>query len=235
MSHSPDLTPPEQGQPAVNAGRRRFARAGAAAPVVLGTLASQPVLATGGGATKPPYHCTISGQMSGNLSRKPDSTDCKTVGRSPGYWKNHAWPAGVKGSLPASGSCTMAQGTSLGTLFSATFRHAFSRKTANDKCVIYDMRQRAFNSTASSSASMLEVLNYGGGLNEKNLKALGRSAVASWLNAHEFGLAYPLTAVKVVEMFNAVAPTGGKYRVNASTQWDADQVQTYFQSLYGNL
>jgi hypothetical protein len=232
MSHSPDLTPPEQGKPAVNAGRRRFARAGAAAPVVLGTLASQPVLATGG--TKPPYHCTISGQMSGNLSRAPDSTDCKTVGRSPGYWKNHDWPAGVKGSLPVSG-CSMASGTSLGTLFSAKFKHAFSRKSVSGVCVIYDLRQTGFNTTASSSASMLEVLNYGGGLNELSLKALGRAAVASWLNAHQFGLAYPLTAAKVVEMFNAVAATGGKYRVNASTQWDANQVQTYFQSLYGNL
>lgn len=234
MSHSPDLKSPEQGKPAVNAGRRRFARAGAAAPVVLGTLASQPVLATGGG-TKPPYHCTISGQMSGNLSRAPDSTNCKTLGRSPGYWKNHAWPSGVKGSLPSSG-CTMASGTSLGTLFSAKFMHAFSRKSVSGTCVMYDLRQPAsFNATASSSASMLEVLNYGGGLNEKSLKALGRAAVASWLNAHQFGLAYPLTAAKVVAMFNAVAPSGGLYKVNASTSWDSVQVQNYFESLYGAL
>lgn len=51
---------PDTKQP--DALRRKFAKAGVAAPIVLATLASKPVL----GAV--PWTCTISGQLSGNTS-----------------------------------------------------------------------------------------------------------------------------------------------------------------------
>jgi len=54
------ISKPSADQP--DASRRRFAKAGLAAPVVLATLASKPVL----GAV--PWTCTISGQLSGNVS-----------------------------------------------------------------------------------------------------------------------------------------------------------------------
>jgi hypothetical protein len=80
----------------VSASRRQFAKAGAATPVVLGSLLSKPALAT------QPYNCTVSGKISGNTSPRPGKVDCKTIGKSPGYWKNAtSWPAGaLKGVMP---------------------------------------------------------------------------------------------------------------------------------------
>lgn len=221
----------------VSMSRRRFARAGAAAPVVLGSLVSKPVLA---GEVERIYHCTISGQLSGNLSAHPNQIDCKTIGRSPGYWKNHlSWPGGVvAGSLP-NNSCTFANGTQ-GTVFNgyssggAVFGDAFRRKSANSLCMVYDVSEGAYaNTDPAKKATMLQVLNTGGGLNDNSLKALGRAAVASLLNAHAYGQAYPLTAAQVITMFNAVYK-GGVYMANGNVPWDATKVKNYFESLYGN-
>ena len=54
-------TTPEA-SPKIDQQRRRLAKGGLAAPVVIGTVLSRPVL----GAT--PWTCTISGQLSGNMS-----------------------------------------------------------------------------------------------------------------------------------------------------------------------
>ncbi|GAB4264861.1 MAG: hypothetical protein Kow0065_15630 [Methylomicrobium sp.] len=56
-----------------------------AVPVIM-TLSSKTVL---GGS----YHCTISGQQSGNLSSHPDVPNCG-VGFSPGGWRQNAYKAG---------------------------------------------------------------------------------------------------------------------------------------------
>ena len=82
--HEPRNPPPETGDtdaaPArpggVSASRRRFTRAGLSASVMM-TLASRPALAN---------HCSVSGHMSGNLSR-PHAAVC--YGLTPGYWKTH--------------------------------------------------------------------------------------------------------------------------------------------------
>jgi len=69
--------------PKVDQRRRMLAKGGLVAPIVLGTLMSRPVL----GAA--PYHCTISGKLSGNVSPRPGAnTPCKDLGRSPGFWGN---------------------------------------------------------------------------------------------------------------------------------------------------
>jgi len=81
------------------------------------------------------------------------------------------------------------------------------------------------------SATLLQVLQTGGGLNDKDIAALGRAAVASLLNAANFAPDYPLTGKQVIDMFNAVC-NGGVYQINDSTFWNADQVKTYFESLY---
>lgn len=217
-------------------GRRRFTRAGMAAPVVLGSLISKPVLATG---TNPPYNCTMSGQMSGNMSTHPGTVDCKTLGRSPGYWKNHAWPSGfVAGDLPNS-LCSFT-GVVKGTFFngftlgSSVLGNAFKRASINSACQVIDARESNYSTVGNSKATMMQVLNTGGGLNDTSLKALGRATVASLLNSVAFAPTYPLTSAQVIAMFNAVF-MGGNYQVNATTQWNADQVKTYFESLYGNL
>lgn len=221
--------------------RRRFARAGAAAPVVLGTLVSKPVLAT---EIEKLYHCSISGQVSGNISAHvKDPGYCKTLGRSPGYWKNHlSWPGGiVSGTLP-SGSCSFSGGTK-GTAFNgyssggATFGDAFRRKSidSNSLCKVFDCAEGTAysNIPADRKATMLEILNTGGGLNESSLKALGRATVAALLNALAYGEAYPLTAAQVITMFNAVYK-GGVYMANGTVPWNADKVKAFFESTYGN-
>lgn len=231
MSQRPESVSTET----VNASRRRFTRAGAASGAVLGTLVSKPVLATT--LTKPPYQCTISGQLSGNLSHPTEAVDCHTLGRSPGYWKTHlSWPGGLKaGGLPNS-SCTFASGQT-GTYFNGlaingkTLADAFRSKTISGACEVVDARMAAY-STATKKATLLQVLNAPGGLNDTQLEALGRSTVATILNSLAYPAWYPLTPEKAIEMFNAVY-MGGTYKVNATTSWNADQVLAYFQSCYG--
>ena len=61
--------------------RRRLARGGLAGTVVLGSLLSKPVLGAPG--FNVPQHCTISGQMSGNMSpRVGDNILCSSLGLS---------------------------------------------------------------------------------------------------------------------------------------------------------
>lgn len=216
--------------------RRRFTRAGAAAPVVLGSLISKPVLASG---DSPPYNCTISGQMSGNMSSHPNTVDCKTLGRSPGYWKNHPFPSGfTAGDLPAA-NCSftgLVKGTTFNgfTMGTSVLGNAFKRSASGGACLVIDAREAAYGAISNSSkATMLQVLNTGGGLNDSSLKALGRATVASLLNSVAFAPTYPLTPAQVIAMFNAVF-MGGTYPVNPTTSWNADQVKAYFESLYGN-
>lgn len=178
-------------RPQIDQRRRSLAKGALAAPVVLGTLMSRPVL----GAA--PYHCTISGQISGNISPRPGAnTRCDTLGRSPGFWGNRGganrneWPP-----------------FSPDALFSSVFANAYPERT------------------------LLQVLQTGGGMTQhNNYPALGRAAVASYLNAYHM-LNYPLTQMRVVAMFNAVY-NGGSYQVSATVFWNAADVMRYFESLY---
>lgn len=213
--------------------RRRLTRGGLAAPIVMGTLLSRPVL----GAA--PYHCTISGKLSGNVSPRGTPVDCKTLGRSPGYWKqerhNSQWPAPLLvWGAPGKKACPDISTT--GTIFNgftingATLADAFRCKDG----AVYGYRDPNFGS-ATSDATMLQILNAGGGLTSTNINALGRATVASLLNAIVFAPDYPLTPERVILMFNAVYFNGGTYQVNSTTSWDSDQVKTYFESLYGDM
>jgi hypothetical protein len=162
--------------------------------------------------------------------------DCKTLGKSPGYWKNATtWPTGtVKGNLPTA-SCSF--GGNKGTVFGGfasggqTLTDAFRYRSEVTACNVYGMRDSVFAS-CSYKATMLQVLNTPGGLNDTMIYALGRATVATILNALSMGTDYPITVAQAIKMFNAVAPLGGKYQVNASVYWDDTQVMNYFISLY---
>jgi len=174
--------------PQIDEQRRRLAKGGLAAPIVLGTLLSRPVL----GAA--PYNCTVSGKLSGNTSSHGAPVICYTLGKSPGYWGNqagtHPWTPLNKNAL-----------------FNAVFADAYPGMT------------------------LLQVIQSGGGMTPTdNYPALGRAAVASWLNAYHM-TNFPLTQPQVIAMFNAVYG-GGSYQVNGTTFWDADDVMAYFQGLY---
>lgn len=70
-----DPIAPNTAQPPVDQARRKLTKAGLAVPAVLGTLASKPVLAA------VPWRCTISGQVSGNMSGHESET-CTSLGKS---------------------------------------------------------------------------------------------------------------------------------------------------------
>lgn len=214
----------------VSTSRRHFARAGAAAPVVLGSLLSKSAMAV------QPYNCTVSGQMSGNTSPRPGRADCKTLGRSPGYWKNaSAWPTGVVKGVRPNAACSF--GTNKGTVFGGfssagqVLMDAFRHRADTSTCNVYGLRDPAFVQ-CNAKATMLQVLHTPGGLNDTMIYALGRATVATILNALQGGADFPVSPAQAIKMFNAVAPLGGKYQVNASVSWNDTQVLAYFQSLY---
>lgn len=243
------------GSPQVDEQRRRLTKGGLAAPIVLGTLLSRPVL----GAA--PYNCTISGQLSGNVSSHGTPVDCSTLGLSPGFWRQERkeWPNFIYGSGMIDGNFKPIASPTLdgskesteGTLFTtAGFANAFkcieetstmtvttghgkNQKTetvTETVCRIVSYGDPDFST--AGNATLLQVVANGG--NDNGLDALGRAAVASLLNAYEFAPDYPLTPQDVVEMFNAVH-AGGSYMVNPTTSWDASQVMAYFESLYKSV
>jgi hypothetical protein len=214
----PALPPPGEAVP-VDGSRRRFARAGVATSVLLGSLVSKPVL----GAA--PYRCTISGQMSGNASpRQGDGVPCSSLGSSLSFWRDSgSWPSGfVKGALPNSSNCTFNNGQNpQGTVFNgyaglqATF---FFSNSAG--CPV--------NSTSGNAATMLQLLHStAAGL----VFDLGRATVVSLLNYASNPTNYPVSPSMIVAMFNATR-AGGTYPVNPTTSWSGTQVLTYLRSLY---
>lgn len=203
------LSKPVREQP--NLSRRRLARGGLALPVVLATLASKPVL----GAA--PYNCTISGALSGNTSTHGEEMRCSSLGRSPGYWKNHAsvWP-------------NFAPNTAFKDVFADAYWWISQNANAVELCPAQYLN-------CSPDPTLIQVLTSTAGMRPNlNYPALGRAAVASLLNAYQFAPDYPLTPAQVVAMFNAVY-LGGTYQVNPTTSWNAAQVMIYFESLYGTM
>jgi hypothetical protein len=212
----------------VIASRRQFAKAGAAVPVVLGSLLSKPALAA------QPYNCTVSGQISGNTSPHPGQAVCKTLGSPPATWKaTTAWPSGtLAGWLPNSG-CSFSMAAPKGTAFGGfmaggnTLLDAFRYGPGGGTCNVYGIGDAAFAS-ATINASMLQVLNT---TSTALLFELGRATVATILNALSKGADFPVSPAQAIKMFNDAVSAGG-YKVNTTVTWDAARVLAYFRSLY---
>ncbi|MFP5398922.1 MAG: hypothetical protein ACLGIT_11385 [Gammaproteobacteria bacterium] len=216
-------------------GRRRFTRAGTAVPVVLGALSSKPVL--GASLT----HCTVSGQVSGNLSRQGLAEDC-VVGLSRGDWLSaSAWPSPfVKGTQPQATNCSFTGGGWLrGTNFNGytpgggvpALTATFYNRTVGSPPVC-----TMGTTTSSNPATMLQVLASADPSDTAltDLYRLARAVVTSLLNAQEAfnsGLSYPVTAHTIIAMYNATC-TGGSYGVTASKSWSRSRVIEYLESLY---
>jgi hypothetical protein len=200
------------GEERVHVSRRRFARAGLSSSVVLGSLVSKPVLG------QVAYRCTVSGQLSGNVSapREPNATCNK--GSSPTAWVNNTWPTSpmsatpalVKGELPKS-NCKFdggqnVKGTAFNGFVSASGAPALMAKFFYDEsstlCAVT-------TSDTTLTASLLQVLANPNGSGD--IYELGRVTVASLLNAYTVAN-YPVTAKRISEMFNAVC-NGGSYAV----------------------
>ncbi len=161
--------------------RRRFLKgAGIAAPAVIMTVSSRPVLAR---------HCTVSGTLSGNLSNPDDDHYC--AGHTPGHWLNHPdeWPAPYtpgkcKKTKGGSGLCSSFED---GTPFHAGFANS-------------DGQAGFFGGNLYGGASMWEVLALNGKLDGYQL---GAHAVAALLNAAHFGdEIFGYTEGQIIDMWN---------------------------------
>jgi len=229
-SESPKL-PPTAGR--VSASRRQFAKAGVGAPVVLGSLLSKPALGAG-------YTCTISGQISGNISSHPTADTCSELGRTPSYWVGNAWPTGggypSKGNNPASSTnnCRWNGGLVKGTSFSAW---ANGGKTLgnyfyfNPNTACSNILASVAGGSSTEAATMLQVLN--ATVSTNDVFDLGREIVTAILSSLSAPASYPVTVPMLIDMFNAVAPSGGSYTFPNSTKtWNRTQVLTYLKSLH---
>ena len=226
---------PEPGHRVVDASRRRLVRSGLAAPVVLGSLVSKPVL----GADL--YICTLSGHASGNASAHlTEGVDC-SVGNDLAFWLANAWPSGFdKGGLPDA-ACAFGDGSDgtagKGTVFNGTGGLAdafyYSAVAASDgtqtaaspgksparvgkwRATVEstaDATSCLVNTSSGEPASMHQVL---ASTDPDDLFRLGRATVVSLLNEALLGSSYPVSQARIVAMFNAVKD-GGSYHVDGA-------------------
>jgi hypothetical protein len=224
----------------VKVSRRRFARAGLSGSVVLGSLASKPVL----GAV--PYHCTVSGQVSGNLSRAALAGEC-VLGQCTQFWIDGDWPSGfVKGTQPSencafvgnvSPSVPRARGTSFNgfttgagvpALIPAFFNVATGSGSSQACSVTLTL-----TTNLRLYSTMLQVLSTTD-LDEKF--ELGRVVVTSLLNVALLGNSYPVTTHSIIAMFNATFGGGNFFPVDGSqaVTWNRTRVIEYLSSLYSS-
>lgn len=221
-------SPPEQ----PDLSRRSFARAGLSGTVVLGSLASKPVL----GAE---YICTVSGHTSGNASAHDTRVDCD-VGDGVKFWL-HAdpWPFPYKkGALPkavaGTDSCTFTpeQGTVFNglTVDGRKLQDTFYYRSATNGCgVRLAPAGGAGTSLAKRQASLYQVL---ASTQTSEVFRLGRATVVSLLNAAKYGTTYPVSAGRVIEMFNAVVDGGSYHVAGANLSLTRKGVIDYLEKLY---
>lgn len=216
--HKSDSTQPTQVE-VVNTSRRKLTTAALAGPVVLGTLASKQVLASGGIA----YQCTVSGQISGSSSPRPGENISCILGVSPGCWKNWKTSCYLPGGTKKAG-CTHRYPSPYtpDTLFSSVFGH--------DPC--------------GTGTTLWQMLGSGGNApcNSTDTK-FARVCTASLLSAARWyspgiSTSYPLTTTQVIGLYKIGAGLGGTFAglfpgVSPTTAWDKVQIQNYLEDLYG--
>jgi len=195
--------------------RRRFTKGGLAAPIVLATLASKPVL----GASYS-YHCTVSGKLSGNTSAPHGDGTCAVPNaKTADQWKLldpvTQWPADA-----INNNSTGAR----------VFKN--SPKTGTPRFV------DAYKRPDNSNADLLDVLN-GNLLAGSRRPELGKEAVAALLNALSLGAPanFPIAATEVTRLFNDVIGGGGTVEATATfpgKRWSADEVLAYFKCINGS-
>ena len=189
------------GAPAVDRSRRRLAGAGLSASVLM-TLASRSALAD---------HCTVSGMLSGNLSR-PDA-DVQCFGKRPSYWKRNPnnWPTYSCGPCNpityVGGACTDYSVPTNYELVQA--RDAGQITQAQIDAYVAEMPGTPFSYCFGSGicedpdTTLMQALWMG------NSSLLGQ-CVAAILNAHHYGAqAYGYTPQEVVTLVHngMIAPT----------------------------
>jgi hypothetical protein len=184
-----------------------------------------------------PYRCTVSGQVSGNLSRVEIHGECD-IGQDPAYWlePTRSWPSPfVKGALP-NDQCNFTPPTSRGTPFNGfspgggvppminAFLNLQTGSGSAQACSVV-VAQTMTNTNPSTMLQVLKQTNTG------EQFQLGRVVVASLLNAFSLGNGYPVTTHTIIAMFNATF-NGGTYQAATGVFWMRPRVIEYLESLY---
>jgi hypothetical protein len=219
--NTPIDTQAQENRPQINEQRRRLAKVGLAAPVVMGTLLSRPVLGA-------PYHnCTISGQLSGNTSTHEQAETC-AIGVGPITWRDRTTWTNTSPLTPDTLlKAAMVNGK--------TFELAYKKKSRTNASVT-TMYLVGTGTGGADDVTLKDVLTLpawpgGNGMDAPINPALGKAAIANTLNALVIGTTFPLKPEQVIDMFNQTHPTG-TYQVNDTLFWDAASVLAYFITLY---
>lgn len=229
-------TPQEPNTPEVRSQvderRRRFTKGGLAGPIVFGTLLSRPVL----GAA--PHNCTISGQLSGNVSTHLQGT-CSTLGKAPDDYNNpRQWPNADQDFLDGN-TIRPFKDTPYSLSPLARFKDAFERVDTSQTpnvigvATVEDVLKGDWDQNPNNNLKLLRV-KLGLIYDTTNGIALGQEAVAAYMNAVDGTNGYPnfpITGLTVVNMFNAVIVSGGIYDPTG-VNWNATQVLAYWRSLH---
>jgi hypothetical protein len=209
--------------PQVDANRRRLTKAGLAAPAVLGVLASRKVLA------EAPWNCTVSGQISGNISR-PGAVACSTVGQGFSAYNVDGtnWPPSCTNYFPSTGNgCNFNQAldfSAVPALLTTKFRDAFTMPQGS----------------GTRPATILEVYNGAAGLASLSANIsleFGREALLALLNSYFNPTSnpngFPLSPGDVVAMFNAIAISNSyNTGIPGAAPWNGATVLAYWKMLH---
>lgn len=220
-------------RPRVNEQRRRLTKGGLAAPVVIGTLLSRPVL----GAA--PHNCTISGQLSGNVSTHVQGV-CSTLGLSPATYaamNPTSWPNAALDFLDNQNNPVLFRLAPKGQ--AVKFANAFQNKLTNGQNTTYadsSVRDVLKGVPVNNGGNPINnaVLEVKSGFDTTNGVALGQEAIAAYMNAVHGTNGYPnfpVSGPQVVAMFNAVIVSGGRYDP-MGVNWGITDVTNYFKSLH---
>jgi len=203
-----DITKPDDYQAeekvATDEGRRKFTKAGIASVPVILTLASRPALGggyggggyVGKGYGGGKYHCTVSGMLSGNLS-KPDDYTCE--GCTPGYWGTHPkkwYDCGHKpGACKIGWSGNHCQGHEYHDYdYDAS---GYYPDPSNPASKFHDH----FAGTYFGDMTMMQVIQEGGKPGVGDQYQLGAHTCAALLNTSS-GMNYGYTPQQVIDLYN---------------------------------
>lgn len=204
-------------QQPVNQSRRRLAKGGVAASIILSSLASKGALAI-------PYRCTVSGKVSGNPSGPGVDQSTCDVGHSPTEWSTAHNDSGSGGTFNGTTPSIMTT-----ALFTALGFHDEYHLSVDGNTIV------PAATPSTTTATLLQVLTKpaSGGMTTDKLD-FGRMAIATYLNAVSV-LDFPLTTAQVIGMFNDTV-NGGTYSYDGAIDIVMDQaeVKNYFAYLYTN-
>jgi hypothetical protein len=189
--------------PQIDAGRRRLTRAGLAVPAVLGVLASKSVLAD------VPWNCTISGQVSGNVSSHGEVA-CTSLGQS---------QSTLASVYSGAANVTPNKFTKISDVFpdlttNYFFLTANNLTTDSSKPIatIYEILTKAAPASLLYAQKALVLL--------LNAKSIGDTSI------------YPVTEYQAKNLYIAAATGGGFSDTNPTVNWSNLQVKIYIDLLW---